>query len=81
MLNEAFMQKLPPAQGKLFAALEGKGDVAIELLFRTIFDRDPPKDAQQRLGPYIVKLNRRLVERQLVVRPGRIKRTYSLQQL
>lgn len=80
MSNEARM-KLPAQQHKLYAALLDQGDVAIDLLYRTLFDREPPKDAQQRLGPYIVKLNRRLAEHGLIVRPGRIKRTYSLQQL
>jgi hypothetical protein len=75
------MMKLPAQQQRLYDALAGNGDVDIDVLFRTLFDREPPKDAQQRLGPYIVKLNRRLAAGNLVVRPGRLKRTYSLQQL
>lgn len=80
MSNKEYI-KLPAQQQKLFDALATGGDVAIEDLYRLLLEREPPKDAQQRLGPYIVKLNRRLAAQNLVVRPGRIKRTYSLQQL
>jgi len=69
---------LPPALSKLYSALVGRGDVPIDDLYRLMFERDPPKDAQQRLGSYIVKLNRRLVAKGLAVKPGQIKRTYRL---
>jgi hypothetical protein len=75
------MVKLPTQQEKLYEALAGKGDVSIDTLYRILFDREPPKDAQQRLGPSIVRLNRRLAASRLVVRPGKMKRTYTLQQL
>ena len=33
---------------------------------------------QQTLGPYIVRLNRRLAKYRLAVKPGALKRTYAL---
>ncbi|CAB4121178.1 hypothetical protein UFOVP6_35 [uncultured Caudovirales phage] len=80
MLSETIM-KLPKQQAKLYDALATGKDVQIDDLFRALMDRDPPKNAQQHLGPYIVKLNRRLHSVGLVVTPGALKRTYVLQKL
>lgn len=80
MSSEANM--FPAQQQKLYDLLFGNGEVEIDRIYRELFDRDAPKDAQQKIGPYIVKLNRRLAPQGLVVRPGvRLKRTYSLQKL
>ena len=74
--------EFPPQQQKLYDTLKDSGEVDINHIFVRLFERDPPKNAQQHLGPYIVKLNRRLASHGLVVRPGaRLKRTYSLQKL
>lgn len=73
--------KLPKQQSKLYDALATGEDVLIEDLYRVLMDRDPPKNAQQHLGPYIVKLNRRLHAEGMVVTPGALKRTYVLKKL
>lgn len=76
--------ELPPKLNALYAFLDGKGDVDILDIYTTLIDpRDgkPLREAQQYLGPYITKLNRRLREHRKIVRPGRIKGTYTLQAL
>lgn len=72
--------ELPPKLKELHDFLKGKGDVAILEIYRNVVSpRElPQREAQQYLGPYITKLNRRLREHRQVVRPGRIKGTYVL---
>lgn len=68
---------LPPKLLLLYRALDGKGDVPFETLWRAIFDSTPPdQHLQQRLGCYVTRLNRRLEGRR--VEPGEAKRTYRL---
>lgn len=71
---------LPPKLKQLHDFLAGKGDVDILEIYTTLFDQreTPLRTAQQYLGPYITKLNRRLREHKKVVRPGRLKGTYCL---
>lgn len=75
--------ELPPKLGELYRFLDGKGDVDILEIYYSIVDpvERPLREAQQYLGPYITKLNRRLREHRKIVRPGRIKGTYCLQAL
>ncbi|CAB4126164.1 hypothetical protein UFOVP68_26 [uncultured Caudovirales phage] len=81
MSSEIKAMNLPRQQAKLYAALASGTDVLIDDLFRILMDREPPKTAQQHLGPYIVKLNRRLQTHGMVVSPGALKRTYALKKL
>jgi hypothetical protein len=73
--------ELPPKLGELYRLLDGKGDVDILEIYTSIVDPregKPLREAQQYLGPYITKLNRRLREHRKAVKPGRIKGTYCL---
>ncbi len=72
--------ELPPKLRKLHDFMQGKGDVDILEIYRDVVSGDVPplRDAQQQLGPYITRLNRRLREHRQAVRPGRIKGTYAL---
>ena len=72
--------ELPPKLKELHDFLKGKGDVAILDIYRNVVSAEelPQRAAQQYLGPYITKLNRRLREHKQAVRPGRIKGTYVL---
>lgn len=79
------MTQLPRQTAALYAALEGKGEVPIVDLFDAIFSDEPEvgprggnRHAQQWLGPYITRLNRRLKTAGLAVKPGRRKGTYAL---
>lgn len=73
--------ELPPKLHKLHAFLFEKGDVAIEDIYREVLSPQVPplREAQQQLGPYVTRLNRRLRAHKQAVRPGRIKGTYVLQ--
>lgn len=73
--------ELPKQQAKLYAILAGGADIDIDVLYRTLLEKEPPKNAQQHIGPYISKLNRRIALKGEIVRPGKLKRTYSLQKL
>ncbi len=76
--------ELPPKLKQLYELLNGEGEVEILDIFNALVGADedkPQRQAQQYLGPYITKLNRRLREHGAVVRPGRLKGTYSLQSL
>lgn len=75
--------ELPPKLGQLHDFLAGKGDVDILDIYASVIGTEevPLRSAQQYLGPYITKLNRRLREHKQVVRPGRMKGTYCLQAL
>lgn len=72
--------ELPPKLRALYDFLQGKGDVDILDIYRNVVDPQerPLREAQQYLGPYITKLNRRLREFGLAVKPGRLKGTYAL---
>lgn len=76
--------RTPAAQLALYTALKGNGDVPFHTLLSATQDgavaaNDP--HLQQRLGPYVTRLNRRLKAARLAVRPGRLKGTYCLVQL
>lgn len=73
--------ELTPRMQELFALFELDKDVTILGVYERFFDHPPEVDrrrAQQHLGSYITKLNRRLKRRRLAVRPGRLKETYRL---
>lgn len=74
--------KLPVRQAALYALLVGKGDVPVLDLYRAMggpAERGGDvRYAQQYLGGYITKLNRRLQARKIRVIPGRLKNTYTL---
>lgn len=72
--------ELPPKLKELHDFLVGKGDVEILEIYRNIVGSEelPLRRAQQYLGPYVTKLNRRLREHRQVVKPGRLKGTYTL---
>jgi hypothetical protein len=72
--------KLSKQLGALYARLEGRGDVPIGELCM-ILGLDPgatSRTTQQVVGPYVVRLNRKLREHDLIVVPGQLKRTYAL---
>lgn len=75
--------ELPPKLGELYRFLDGKGDVDILEIYTSVVEprERPLREAQQYLGPYITKLNRRLREHKKRVVPGRIKGTYCLSAL
>lgn len=75
--------ELPPKLKELHDFLAGKGDVEILEIYRNVVGNEelPLRRAQQYLGPYVTKLNRRLREHRKVVKPGRLKGTYVLQAL
>lgn len=71
---------LPAQQQTLYDALAGKGDVPIETLYASL-GLAPLSERvrqQQALGPYIVRLNRRLAKQRKAVKPGALKGTYAL---
>jgi len=72
--------ELPTKLRELHDFLDGKGDVDILEIHGRMFGTDviQLRKAQQYLGPYITKLNRRLKEHRRKVVPGRIKGTYVL---
>lgn len=71
-----------PKLGQLYDLLYLRGEVAIDDLYQGLFDREPPPDAQARLGPYVARLNKKLRPHGLIVRPGsQHKRTYAMQRL
>jgi hypothetical protein len=70
---------LPPQLQRLYDELAGRGDVSIDVLFRAVFGAtESERSKQQRLGPYITRLNRRLRASRRKVTPGRLKGTYVL---
>ena len=76
------VEQLPAQQAALYQALFGRADVAIETLHATIYpdDKNPGTRTQQQqvLGPFITRMNRRLVKHRLAVKPGALKGTYTL---
>ncbi len=77
---QAVTPNLPPRLLELYRALDGQGDVDIIKIYEIVVGPPPRplRETQQYLGPYITKLNRRLREHGLKVKPGRIKGTYCL---
>lgn len=75
--------ELPPKLRQLHDFLAGKADTDIMDIYMNVIDPDPVplRQAQQYLGPYITKLNRRLREHKQTVKPGRLKGTYVLTSL
>jgi hypothetical protein len=65
---------------ELFRIFEGKEEVAITKAYALYFgDLEPvTRNAMQRLGSEVTRLNRRLKSQGLAVRPGRTKGTYRL---
>lgn len=73
------MIDLPPKLQKLYDLLSDQYDVSIIDLHKGLFGDDAPlRNAQQRLGTPITRLNRRLAKRKKRVVPGRLKGTYRL---
>lgn len=72
--------KLPKQLGRLYAMLERGDDVPIATLCQGLgFEIGAnSRSTQQIVGPYVVRLNHKLREHDLVVTPGRLKRTYTL---
>lgn len=75
--------ELPPQLAKLYQAFDARDkDVPLIDLYGIIFtdlpDEEQLRHAQQRLGPYITRLNRRLKGAKQAVRPGASRRTYRL---
>jgi hypothetical protein len=72
----------PVSQMNLLAALWGNGDVPIPSLYGAVLSTPTPnqeqRHLQQALGPYIIRLNRRLKKARLAVKPGRLKGTYCV---
>lgn len=71
------MIDLPPQLSKLFSELFGKGDVPFVHLC-TVLGIKEGRHHQQALGPYVVRLNRRLKLHKMRVEPGQMKKTYRL---
>lgn len=72
--------ELSDAEGVLLNVLSMKADTGITLLYKMIRDF-PARDArheQQIVGAYISKLNAKLSERKLAVRPGKARRSYRV---
>lgn len=64
----------------IFDALEGKGDVHVLNLYKTLTEKESNDQvyAQQFLGSYFTRLNRRLKQSGRRVSPGALKGTYRL---
>lgn len=78
---------LPVREARLYRKLHEPivgADVPVAVLYTYVFDTDEQTDPtymQQRLGPYITRLNRRIKAAGWRVCPGEIKRTYRLTQV
>lgn len=68
------MSPLPERPQQLYDALIGRGDVAIADLCKAIGQAPD----QNRLGPYITRLNRRIASQGLRVKPGTLKGSYRM---
>lgn len=81
-LNSRIMKVLPPAQRALFHLLKVRKDVPIARLYRmNHIDRPEPRKQQQIIGSTISKLNKKLREHRLVIKPGEKRGTYRLRSL
>lgn len=74
------MTDLPPQLQKFYDELFGKGDVPWAHLFK-VLGLQEGRDLQQALGPYVVRINRRLRTQRMRVEPGQMKKTYRLVRL
>lgn len=74
------MIDLPPQLQRLYDELLGKGDVRWDHLFKALGLQEG-RDPQQALGPYVVRINRRLKSCRMRVEPGLLKKTYRLVRL
>ena len=74
---------LPRKQGQIYHMLEAGEDVHVLNLYQRVIGKETndQRFAQQVLGPYFTRLNRRLREKKLHVAPGSLKGTYRLSPL
>lgn len=72
--------ELPRREQDLYDLLAGKGEVPIDVLYEGMGGPpcDDPRRRQQWLGPYTTKLNRRIRNLKMRVKPGRLRDTYAL---
>ena len=74
--------ELPPRLRGLYDFMHEQDgeDVDIFDIYCSVISENTPalREAQQQLGPYITRLNRRLREHRRAVKPGRLKGTYAL---
>ena len=79
-MNAILSSTLPHRQQQLYDALVGQGDVEIRRLCSALEgpDLEDQRTMQQWLGPYILRLNKRLTKRGLKVVTGKLKGTYAL---
>ena len=74
--------KLSAAEAAIHRALESRKDVRILVLCRAVKGpKDLPvlsREQQAAIGPFITRLNRKLVEHKLRVVPGIARHTYRL---
>ena len=71
---------LPRREQDLYDLLAGKGDVPIAAIYQAMGgpeDRDP-RYHQQYLGIHVTRLNRRLKNMRMKVKPGEARGTYTL---
>lgn len=80
MSNKDPIDDMPPRLKLLFDALDGKGEVSVSSLYETLFGKNDKteREQMQRLGTYVSRLNDKLEEIGLIVEPGRLKYTYTL---
>lgn len=74
--------ELPKKLQSVYDLLAKGNAVAFADIHDAIFDNATEFDQrllQQRIGPYIARLNRRLDRYRMVVKPGVLKGTYTLQ--
>jgi hypothetical protein len=81
----SIIAELPTQQAAIYRLLDGAVDVSIDKLYEAVGSKaviaDSQKVKQQFLGPYIVRLNRRLAKHRRVVKPGALKGTYTLKSI
>lgn len=73
--------ELTPRQRDLLKMLPLNEDVSVTTLYESFIGHADGRDrrqAQQYLGSWITRLNRRLKKHRLRVQPGRLKHTYRL---
>lgn len=72
--------ELPPKLATLYGLLENGSEVHVLNLFRHTlgYETEHQRHAQQVMGSYITKLNRRLKTQRKKVEPGTLKGTYQL---
>ena len=72
--------ELPPKLQALYDLLECGEDVHVLNLYQKVVDKETndQRFAQQVLGSYFTKLNRRLRQARKCVQPGSLKGTYRL---